>query len=367
MSISIGANSPYYKGKENLPTYGNGNEKISAKEEMVKYEFNTEDEKGNKVMDKMTKAETIETLNEIGKQYGESVLVSISGDGLAALVENKYTRSSGAKNETEEQKTERTRKNELFQGEIKTLAPRHQIIPNIQTNKALVDSLEGLADNVVDTVYGIISENLLKRDIGDMTEEERQNLISLGMEQAGYIAENYISEDKKEEFMSVMETIAKYGMNGKTNNEGKVTFDIKKGPMVGMPDDYDADMDEVLKDKAPETYKEMMELFEERGKTGDKGRQIEIGKRMIELMKQARSVLNTSGATQQKKDDYMSWKEQIEKTEVVKNFQDSNYQNANLFIDSIMSQNKNSFFISQEFLKNNMKQFFSGLEIAIDG
>lgn len=82
MSIT-GINSNYgqfYKGT----TYGSGNSKP-----IVKYEFNTTDEKGNKIMDKMSKEETFRTMNEIATQYGDDVIVEFSGDGLTAFEKNK--------------------------------------------------------------------------------------------------------------------------------------------------------------------------------------------------------------------------------------------------------------------------------------
>lgn len=82
MSIT-GINSNYgqfYKGT----TYGSGNSKP-----VVKYEFNTTDEKGNKIMDKMSKEETFRTMNEIATQYGDDVIVEFSGNGLTAFEKNK--------------------------------------------------------------------------------------------------------------------------------------------------------------------------------------------------------------------------------------------------------------------------------------
>ena len=80
---TTGINSNYgqfYKGT----TYGSGNSKP-----VVKYEFNTTDEKGNKIMDKMSKEETFRTMNEIATQYGDDVIVEFSGDGLTAFEKNK--------------------------------------------------------------------------------------------------------------------------------------------------------------------------------------------------------------------------------------------------------------------------------------
>ncbi|MFR4128609.1 MAG: hypothetical protein ACLT08_13140 [Roseburia inulinivorans] len=78
--------SQFYRGTTNIPSYGNG---IYKKDTLVKYEFNTTDEHGNKIMDKMSREETLQAMKDIGSQYGDAVIVEFSGDGMAALVENK--------------------------------------------------------------------------------------------------------------------------------------------------------------------------------------------------------------------------------------------------------------------------------------
>ena len=40
-------------------------------------------------MDKMSREETLQAMKDIGSQYGDAVIVEFSGDGMAALVENK--------------------------------------------------------------------------------------------------------------------------------------------------------------------------------------------------------------------------------------------------------------------------------------
>ena len=78
--------SQYYKGTEHIKGYGSNS---AQKDTVVRYQFNTTDEKGNKVMDKMSKEETMRVINDISSQYGENVIVEFSGDGLAALEEYK--------------------------------------------------------------------------------------------------------------------------------------------------------------------------------------------------------------------------------------------------------------------------------------
>lgn len=74
--------SRFYKGTEQLKSYGSA---ASKKDTLVKYEFNTTDEKGNKVMDKMSKEESFRIMNDIASQYGDNVIVEFSGDALTAL------------------------------------------------------------------------------------------------------------------------------------------------------------------------------------------------------------------------------------------------------------------------------------------
>ncbi|MBR4342379.1 MAG: hypothetical protein IKP88_06710 [Lachnospiraceae bacterium] len=85
MSININY-SQFYKGTEQIKSYGAANGK---KDTLVRYEFNTTDEKGNKIMDKMSKEDSFKTMNAIREQYGENVIVEFSGDGLTAFEENK--------------------------------------------------------------------------------------------------------------------------------------------------------------------------------------------------------------------------------------------------------------------------------------
>ncbi|MDE5679071.1 MAG: hypothetical protein K2I01_01380 [Lachnospiraceae bacterium] len=75
--------SQFYRGTEQLKTYGTNSS--SKKDTLVKYEFNTMDEKGNKVMDKLSKEETFRTMNEISAQYGDNVIVEFSGDALTIM------------------------------------------------------------------------------------------------------------------------------------------------------------------------------------------------------------------------------------------------------------------------------------------
>ena len=78
--------SQFYRGTESVKTYGSG---AGQKDTVVRYAFNTTDDKGNKIMDKMSREQTFRTMNEISSRYGDNVIVEFSGDGLAAFEEHK--------------------------------------------------------------------------------------------------------------------------------------------------------------------------------------------------------------------------------------------------------------------------------------
>ena len=58
--------SQFYRGTTNIPSYGNG---IYKKDTLVKYEFNTTDEHGNKIMDKMSREETLQAMKDSVNQW----------------------------------------------------------------------------------------------------------------------------------------------------------------------------------------------------------------------------------------------------------------------------------------------------------
>lgn len=117
--------SQFYVGTSSINSYGNSAYK---KDTLVKYEFNTTDKYGNKIMDKMSREETIQAMNDIRSQYGDNVIVEFSGDGMAALVENRKGQVDEAiTDEQREAKAERDAAfaNEIIQNEHREVAPEH--------------------------------------------------------------------------------------------------------------------------------------------------------------------------------------------------------------------------------------------------
>ena len=357
--------SQFYKGTEPLESYGSGGNGLIPKDTLVKYEFQTTDEKGNQIMDPMSKEEALQVMKEISGQYGENVLVEFSGDGLEALAqsirEQSRKHSTGL---TDEEIAERARKQELLDQSILHLENTHRlVIPNIQTNKKLYGSLENAPEHIVKASNGIISNYLLPHDVSGMTEAQRRDAIAFGLEEARYLAENYLDEQHAQDFMAAMESIAKYGMNGTVSEDGKVTYHIEKGPMAGAPEDYVSETD-LLKEKAPELYKELQDL-NRRIANGETG----WGQKFIDLQRRISQKLSGPSGTvsggkqlsyyEEAAANYQTWKKAMDNTKLPTVYGNVNYANTASFFESLTSQGS----LGQEWLGKAQERFEKWLGI----
>lgn len=140
--------SQFYRGTQKIKNYGSNSS--AQKDTLVKYEFNTTDKDGNKIMDKMTKEETMRAMNEISSQYGDNVVVEFSGDGLAALVDD--PKGTCIPQPTEEQLAAKAEKdaaflNDIVQNEHVEVAEEH-ITGRIDYNKIMHEKSPEVAKEV---------------------------------------------------------------------------------------------------------------------------------------------------------------------------------------------------------------------------
>ena len=344
--------SQFYRGTTNIPSYGSGAYK---KDTLVKYEFNTTDEHGNKVMDKMSREETLQAMKDIRSQYGDSVIVEFSGDGLAALAGGGKFMSGRAM--TEEEAAKRAARDAAFQAEnvIQHENTHRIVIPNYETNEHLYNSLAGAGDNVISSTMGIISNYLMPGDASGLSEQERQDMAAFGLEAAKYLAENYLDESHAADFMSAMETVAKYCLNGSVSDGGKVIYNVQEGKvrMSGAPGSY-VDMEGWLKANDTELYNQINELNQSiiNHKDGENH-----SAKFIELYtKAAKKILDASSDT--KKDSgYADWKEKVEKTKLPATFQNVKYNGFQSFLESLQNQSS----LSNSWISANVSRFMKWL------
>ena len=86
-------------------------------------------------------------------------------------------------------------------------------------------------------------------------------MAAFGLEEAKYLAENYLDESHAADFLSAMETVAKYGLNGSVSDGGKVIYNVQEGQvrMSGAPGSY-VDMEGWLEANDTELYNQINEL-----------------------------------------------------------------------------------------------------------
>lgn len=351
MSMNVNQDySQFYVGTEQLKSYGSN--PAAKKDTLVKYRFNTTDEHGNKVMDKMSKEETMKAMNEISAQYGDSVIVQFSGDGFAALAEGKKFMSG--REMAEEEAVAKAARDAAFQAENVTQHENtHRImIPNYETNEQLYNSLAGADDKVISSTMGIISNYLMPGDASGLSEQERQDKVVFGLEAAKYLAENYLDENHAADFMCAMETIAKYGLNGSVSDSGKVIYNVQVR-MSGAPSSY-VDMESWLKANDTDLYNQINELNQ--SIINSKGGESHAAKFIELYTKAAKEILNASSDTK-KDSNYADWKEKVEETELPNTFKNVKYNNFQSFFESLQNQSS----LSNSWISENLNRFMKWL------
>lgn len=329
--------------------------KVTFQPSSVRYEFNTTDQNGNKIMDKLSHGEAMELLNDISRKHGYNVIIELSGDAIEALKDNMFKEKNAEFNENYKRQLEE--RSALLQTFLEPAQKLHRIIPNIQTNDKLEKGLQGAGENIVDAAYSIIESDLLPHNVGNLTEEERIELISVGLEKAKYLAE-HLEDDKAGIFMEAMNTIAKYGINGKTDQKGNVTYDIRWGAMVGAPDDY-ISSGELMQRIAPEQYKVYMSMRNEAIEKNDDMLALKAAKFAIDW--EINSYKSNPKPFEEEKAKQVNWKKSVDNTKINNSYNNTDRFNMETFVNSILQQNR---VLNVEYLSDNLQKFAKIFEIS---
>lgn len=349
MSLQINNYQPFYVGTEPLTMTGRDEELNIHKDTLVKYEFNTTDQNGNKVMDKLSRAETMELMNSVSRQYGDNVLVQFSGDALDILQSDIKGQYPMLNEEAIRQMEEKAAKLAEF---VKPAQELWRWIGNIRTDLKLQESLAGMDKSIVKSAFSIIETDLLPHDIGNMTEQQRQDLISFGMEKARYLAEKM--GDKGALFLEAMKEVAKYGMSGKADSSGKVTYDIQWGPPPGWPDDH-VSTSELMQEISPEKWKTYQEMCRRAKETEGRGMNMEIYWFFRDWEKWV--YQNRRKEVNEIKSRYTEWQKELSKI-TVKKFDNVDRTDTDSLLNSVIGQNTA---LDSDFLQKNMDRFVAVL------
>lgn len=288
-------------------------------------------------------------LQSISDRYGSNnVLIELSAEAGRALWGNLTKEEIDLT--SEQYKKEMEERSARIEPYLKPARKRHYLIPNIKTNDKLEKSLKGADEQTSDAAYYVIYHNFLPHNIGDLTEDERQELISVGLEEAKYLSER-LDAEKAGLFMEAMTTIAKYGMNGKTDADGKVTYDIRWGSVAGAPDDYMSSW-EMMKKIAPDQYQLYDSMMNEAIKKKDNALLLKAFKAAIEW--EINAYKTNPKPFEDVKKEQLDWVNSMNNTQLKYDYVNADRTDLQTFMDSMMLQRNK---LDYTYLLDNLNAF----------
>lgn len=328
--------------------YSSAAQSISDDRGLVRDESDDMDTKRNDAVNKLSNSEEIIKSHNYAGQWNENNIIVQLSEDARNIMQGEIQKGYSEMNEEAIKKMEE--RNALFQEVIQHPGqdlPRK--VGNIRTDLKLKESLEGMNQNTVKAVWSIIDTDLLPYDIGHMTEEERQELIALGMEKAKYLAKDM--GDQASLFLEAMEETAKYGMNGKADETGHVTYQIQWGPPIGAPDDYISTSDLVQR-FAPKAWEKHLRMCQKARETKD----ARLARAASEYLFEQEELIykHQKKEVLEVKSQYASWKKRIENTSLKKIYDNVDRTNEDSFLNSIERQTQS---LSANYLRKNIKEF----------
>lgn len=131
-------------------------------------------------------------------------------------------------------------------------------------DNAITDALHGKSQELKDNVYSIMWNDLLPSNVHGLDEADRKALISLGVQKAEYLADQFMDDKTKSSFMEAIRSVARIGMEGKRVNTCDMEYNVKHtigldGNGHVLEDNMEADLFTMEK-KDPDAYKEYQRL-----------------------------------------------------------------------------------------------------------
>lgn len=132
-------------------------------------------------------------------------------------------------------------------------------------DNTIIDSLNGVSTETRQYVYDMINSDILIQDASNISEDERQELISLGLSEAQFIADNYLSGDNAKDFMGAIKKMAGIAANGVREEDGIMDYGgiystniTENGYTVQITDSL-----AMMKRLRPDMYKEFRSIEKE--------------------------------------------------------------------------------------------------------
>ena len=136
-------------------------------------------------------------------------------------------------------------------------------------DNAITDALRGKSQELKDSVYDIIWNDFLPNNVHGVEETDRLARISLGVEKAAYLADQFMDEGTKASFMDAMRSIARIGMEGERVDSCHMKYHVKN--VIGLDgngyvhEDSRGEIRYAMEKYSPETYAEYQKMLNASG------------------------------------------------------------------------------------------------------
>ncbi|GIN63950.1 hypothetical protein J27TS8_39430 [Robertmurraya siralis] len=235
----------------------------------------------------------------------------------------------------------------------------HHVTPhfffNSEINASLDKVVENKSEEIKRTVYQIIEFNIFPTNM-DYSDEERAALLEMGLSQADYLAEHYMSKGESSEFMKTMNLLAALSKTREVDPKtGTARYAELPQRPVGAPSDYISTKD-LMKRFDPELYGKLQAELEGGGTN--------FASILIQFTQKAKA--------------HPEWREQflseqnsrmtaLENTTITNRFKGTSTANIHELVTEMKEIMEKSQFTNNDFLFNNLVNFYNSIEKIHNG
>ncbi|GAB7216994.1 hypothetical protein [Dickeya oryzae] len=149
---------------------------------------------------------------------------------------------------------------QLAQGDVVDSPARYYFSSQIENG--LSAALADQPEQVSQAIYRLIDDKIVNG--AESNDEQRQLALELGLSQASYFAEQYLSDDKKAAFMESINLLASVVKTRQVGDDGSVSY-LSLPERVPGTNEYKVDVSALMKEKDPDRYQAYMSALESGG------------------------------------------------------------------------------------------------------
>jgi hypothetical protein len=211
-----------------------------------------------------------------------------------------------------------------------------------EVNASLDRVLTGKPPEVRKAVYHIIEFNLFNNN-SDLSDEERAAMLELGLSQAKYVADNFMTENEASEFLDTIHLLAAVSQTRKVDpaTENVTYIELPQKPQ-GAPDDY-VNPSKLMQRFDPESFRKLQAAAAS-----------ERGSILIQFVKKLRDHPDWVTQYQKEQENVLA---KLRNTSFDNRFKDASTTDFVQFVKQLNELAENTTFPDKSFLTRNIASF----------